>query len=138
MGWEALLEGPRGFGKPSQRFGRAEEGGRGQKALLEGLEGVGRSSRRASRGRKDFLSGKVERPSWRTGLGREAVPKGRKGLGGSVGAGRPYWMDRRDLEALPEGRKGSGGPPEGTESIWRPIKWAVRSREWLGSSPGGV
>ena len=73
MGWETLLEGQKGLGSPLKGLGGLRRVGRGQKALpnsLEGsvgysggLKGVGRSSRRASRGRKAFLSGKVERPS---------------------------------------------------------------------------
>ena len=45
-------------------------------------------------------------------------------------------MDRRDREALPEGLEASRGPLRGLGGVCRPIRRAVRGREWLGGPSG--
>ena len=66
--------------------------------------------------------GVVGRPSRKAGKGREAIPEGRKGSGGTEGVGSPPRRDgrigrpskgaREGWEALLECRDGSGVSPE--------------------------
>ena len=87
--------------------------------------------------------GRVERPSWRAGWGREAHPEGWMGLGGPPGGphgfGRPSHRAGGGREVLPEGREESGGMRRVRSPFWRvrSVWEASRKRlEELAGSPG--
>ena len=81
----------------------------------------------------------VGRPCWRSGSGREALPKGREWLVGPLeDPGGPLKVpgvlrrlsqrSQSGREALPEVQKWSVGPPGGVEMVGRPSQMSGSSR----------
>ena len=68
--------------------------------------------------------GVVGRSSWKARRGQEALPEGRKGLGGPT-------REMRGQEALQEVREGLGGLPRGMGGVGRPSQWSGRGQKAL-------
>ena len=92
-----------------------------------------RRDRKGSRGPSKGLVG-IRRPSWRTGRGQEAVPKGPKESGypaKETGAVRRPNRRVGSQEAHLEVREGSGDPPGWTRGVGRPFQRSRRGQEGL-------
>ena len=79
MGWEALLEGQKTFGKPSQWCGRAEEGWKGSKSPSKYSGGFGRLFWSAERGGEVLQEGQQGSEGFSVGLGWFGRPFQRDG-----------------------------------------------------------
>ena len=137
---EALSEGcewSKGLSGRPQVFGRD---GRGWEALLVGWQwsgGLSGGPGGSDGVRKPYQStGGFGRLFHRSGRVRESQQVSGDPPGGPLGVRRPTYMGGKDWEALPEGWEASRGPLRGLGGICRPIRRAVRSREWLRSPSG--